>query len=166
MLVAGSTSRLESNLYGLWQWVGPRPKHEPATDEAGRPKLEPAAGLTPRLDRQRLRPEALGPSDDSPASDLIQPEIELGLATDLSGDLASRVSSRSRSIQRLGNQPDLNLASGEWAVHDDRYLASEARLCESRRNQSDRPHPRSQVASQGPPSAVLKLQKHLPFEGK
>ena len=120
MLAAESASRLESNLYGRWYWVDPRPQHEPATDEAGGPELEPSAGPAPRLDRQRLRPEALGLGADSPASDRIQPEIDLGLSVDLSGDLAPRVRSRSRSIQRLGDQPDLDLTPGERAVHDDR----------------------------------------------
>jgi len=164
MLAAESASRLESNLYGRWYWVDPRPKHEPAIDEAGGPELEPSAGPAPRLDRQRLGPEALGPGADSPASSLIQPELDLRLSTDLSGDLALRVRSRFRSIQRLGDQPDLDLAPGERAVHDDRYLAREAMLCESRRDQSDDADPRNQVASQAPPSGVvMKLQKHLPL---
>ncbi len=44
-------------------------------------------------------------------------------------------------------------------MHDDRYLAREAWLCESRREESDDPDPRNQVASQAPPSGVvMKLQ--------
>jgi hypothetical protein len=40
-------------------------------------------------------------------------------------------------------------------VNDDRHLAREALLCESRREESDDPDSRNQVASQLPPSGVV-----------